>query len=116
MLISGAISIKGMALCFVLSKNVLTLTRMAQDLRSPPSPGSIHQKCHSDKPHRQAFGHPDAIRSFLEHLGLWLANARPIPKAHSPPVPNSPSDGSFSQLPAVEEQDYSQIPPPQWEC
>ena len=50
------------------------------------------------------------------HLGLWLANARPIPKAHSPPVPHTPSDPSFSQLPACEEEEFSQIPPPQWEC
>ena len=69
---------------------------------------------------------PAVIRRILEHLGLCLpvrartqtglANARPIPKAHSPPVPHTPSDPSFSQLPACEEEDFSQIPPPQWEC
>ena len=52
----------------------------------------------------------ETIRKILEHLGLWLANARPIPKAHSPPDP------CFSQLPARYEEDFSQIPPPQWEC
>ena len=58
---------------------------------------------------------PVVIRRILEQLGLWLANARPIPKALSPPVPNAPSDGLFSRLPTVQEEDYSQIPPPQWE-
>ena len=55
------------------------------------------------------------IRRILEHLGLWLANARPMPKAHSPPVASTPSDPCFSQLPAREEEDFSQIPHPQWE-
>jgi hypothetical protein len=53
---------------------------------------------------------PAVIRRILKHLGLWLVNARPIPEAHSPPVPHTPSDGSFSQLPACEEEDFSQIP------
>jgi hypothetical protein len=45
---------------------------------------------------------PAVIRRILEHLGLCLpvrartqtglANARPIPEAHSPPVPHTPSD------------------------
>jgi hypothetical protein len=25
------------------------------------------------------------IRAILEHLGLWLARARPLPKIHDPP-------------------------------
>ena len=58
---------------------------------------------------------PVVIRRILEHLGLWLANARPIPKAHSPPVPTASPDPCFSQLPAYEEEDFSQLPPPQWE-
>jgi len=76
----------------------------------------ICPKCASEMRIVSFIQDPLVIRRILEHLGLWLANARPIPKAHSPPVPNSPPDGFFSQLPAVEEEDYSQIPPPQWEC
>jgi hypothetical protein len=26
------------------------------------------------------------IRAILEHLGLWLARARPLPKIHDPPI------------------------------
>ena len=59
---------------------------------------------------------PVVIRRILEHLGLWLANARPIPKAHSPPLAHLPSDPCFSQLPARQEEVFSQLPPPQWEC
>jgi hypothetical protein len=29
---------------------------------------------------------PSVIRAILEHLGLWLARARPPPKIHDPPV------------------------------
>ena len=29
---------------------------------------------------------PSVIRAILEHLGLWLAIARPPPKIHDPPV------------------------------
>jgi len=81
---------------------------------------SIHQRCHSDKPHRAALGNPDAIRRILEHLGLWFANARPTPRAHSPPgLPPLPEDSyqdPYSQLPAAEEEDYSQVPPAHWDC
>jgi hypothetical protein len=42
---------------------------------------------------------PVVIRRILEHLGLRLANAGPIPKAHSPPVPTASSDPFFSQFP-----------------
>ena len=56
------------------------------------------------------------IRRILEHLGLWLANARAEPRAHSPPVHPSSSDAFFSQLPALEEDDFSQLPPAHWEC
>jgi hypothetical protein len=59
---------------------------------------------------------PGVIRRILEHLGLWLANARPIPKAHSPPLAHLPSDPCFSQLPPREEEDFFQHPPSQWEC
>lgn len=55
---------------------------------------------------------PKIIREILEHLGLWLANARPVPKAHSPPVQPVPFEAFFSQLPALEEDDFSQLPPP----
>jgi hypothetical protein len=42
---------------------------------------------------------PVVIRKILEHLGLWLANARPVPRAHSPPpASQGPPDPSFSQL------------------
>lgn len=59
---------------------------------------------------------PTVIRRILEHLGLWLANARAEPRAHSPPVHSSSSDAFFSQLPASEEDDFSQLPPAHWEC
>jgi hypothetical protein len=62
---------------------------------------------------------PEVIRRILEHLGLWLANARPIPRAHSPPglrpLPEDSCQDSFSQLPAREEEDYSQAPPAHWD-
>ena len=29
---------------------------------------------------------PSVIRAILEHLGLWMARARPAPKIHDPPV------------------------------
>jgi hypothetical protein len=56
------------------------------------------------------------IRRILEHLGLWLANRRPQPKAHSPPALRSLHEDSYSQLPTVEEEEFSQVPPPQWDC
>ena len=59
---------------------------------------------------------PTVIRRILEHLGLRLANARSEPRAHSPPVHPVPSDAFFSQLPAWEEDDFSQAPPAPWEC
>jgi len=59
---------------------------------------------------------PLVIRRILEHLGLWLANARPIPRALSPPPRCPLPDHVYSQLPAVEEEDCSQIPPAQWDC
>jgi len=44
------------------------------------------------------------IRKTLEHLGLWLANVRPQPRAHSPPglrpFPEDSGQDSYSQLPA----------------
>jgi len=53
---------------------------------------------------------PVVSRRILEHLCLWLANARPIPKAYSPPVLPYPSDLVFSQLPAFEEEDGFCVP------
>jgi hypothetical protein len=53
---------------------------------------------------------PTVIRRILEHLGLWLANARAEPRALSPPVRPFGSDTFFSQLPDFEEEDFSQIP------
>ena len=35
---------------------------------------------------------PDVIRRILEHLGLWLANARPVPGAYSPPPASRGAD------------------------
>ena len=58
---------------------------------------------------------PTVIRRILEHLGLWLANARSEPRAHSPPVQPFSSDAFFSQLPAFEEDDFSRAPPSHWE-
>jgi len=56
------------------------------------------------------------IRRILDHLGLWLANARPVPRAQSPP-PDSRGrlDSSFSQLPRAYENELSQLPPAQWD-
>jgi len=48
---------------------------------------------------------PKVIRRILEHLGLWLANVRPVPRAHSPPAEPAPFEDFFSQL-----------PPTRWEC
>ena len=59
---------------------------------------------------------PKVIRRILEHLGLWLANVRPVPRAHSPPVELVPFEDFFSQVPALEEDDFSQVPPARWEC
>jgi len=58
----------------------------------------------------------EVIRRILEHLGLWLANARPTPRAHSPPGLPPLREDSTSQLPAAEEEDYSQLPPAHWDC
>ncbi len=59
---------------------------------------------------------PMLVRKILEHLGLWLANARPVPRAHSPPPAfPGPPDPSFSQLPQAYENEFSQLPPPQWD-
>jgi hypothetical protein len=51
---------------------------------------------------------PSVIRDILNHMGLWLARARPPPKIHDPPVclhgtgrpaaPSIPDD--VSQIPA----------------
>jgi hypothetical protein len=55
---------------------------------------------------------PAVIRKILEHLGLRLANARPVPRAHSPPAgPRDPSDPSFSHLPSPYENEINQLPP-----
>ena len=58
----------------------------------------------------------EVIRRILEHLRLWLANARPIPRAHSPPGLRPLPEDSYSQLPAAEEEDHSQLPPAHWGC
>ncbi len=59
---------------------------------------------------------PVVVRRILEHLGLWLANARPVPRAHSPPPAfPGPPDPSFSQLPPAYENEFSQLPPVQWD-
>ena len=50
------------------------------------------------------------IRRILEPLGLSLANARPVPKAHSHLVLPGPFEAIFSQLPALEEEDFSRAP------
>ena len=52
---------------------------------------------------------PAVVRRILEHLGLWLANARPVPRAHSPPDP------FFSQMPPSYENEFNQLPPVQWD-
>jgi hypothetical protein len=55
------------------------------------------------------------IRKILVHPGLWLANARPIPRAHSPRVLDGPPDPSFSQIPPSYENEFNQPPPPAWD-
>jgi len=57
---------------------------------------------------------PDAIRRILEQLGHWLANRRPQPKAHSPPVgelkkPKLPSRSS-SGTPLSESRQFLPFP------
>ncbi len=47
------------------------------------------------------------IRAILEHLGLWLARARPPPKIHDPPV--CIHDTGRSAAPSIAD-DVSQIP------
>jgi hypothetical protein len=61
------------------------------------------------------------VRAILEHLGLWLARARPPPKIHDPPVcaclcngrqvhntgrPTAPYVDDASQLPINEDHLY----------
>jgi len=58
---------------------------------------------------------PQVVRKILEHLGLWLVNARPVPRAHSPPLPHGPSDVNFSQLPVSYENEFNQLPPVEWD-
>lgn len=61
-----------------------------------------------------AFIHDAAtVRQILEHLGLWLSNTRPTPRAHSPPH-TLHQDDSLCQLPRAED-DLCQLPPPAWE-
>lgn len=56
------------------------------------------------------------VRKILRHLGLWLANARPVPRVHCPPhVPDNLHDPSFSQLPPAYEDDFSQLSPAEWD-
>ena len=57
---------------------------------------------------------PQTVRQILEHLGLWLANVRPNPRAHSPPAALY-QHNPICQLPEVED-DLCQLPPPEWEC
>jgi len=58
---------------------------------------------------------PLVVRRILEHLGLWLANARPVPRAHSPPGPLGQPDSSISQLPPSRENEFIQLPSVQWD-
>ncbi|MFH1079954.1 MAG: hypothetical protein V1766_06795 [Pseudomonadota bacterium] len=48
---------------------------------------------------------PSVIRTILEHLGLWLARARPPPKIHAPPVYSAGRAAAPTIL-----DDVSQIP------
>jgi len=50
---------------------------------------------------------PSVIRAILEHLGLWLARARPPPKLHAPPV--CMHGAGRSAAPSIAD-DVSQIP------
>ena len=50
---------------------------------------------------------PSVIRAILEHLGLWLARARPPPKIHNPPV--CVADTGRPAAPSIPD-DVSQIP------
>jgi len=53
------------------------------------------------------------VRQILEHLGLWLANRRPNPRAHSPPALHQ--HDPLCQLPTTQD-DLCQLPSPAWEC
>jgi hypothetical protein len=61
-------------------------------------------------------GNIQVIRRILEHLGLWLANARPTPRVHSPPGLRTLHEDPYSQFPALDEENYSQLPPAHWDC
>ena len=50
---------------------------------------------------------PSVIRTILEHLGLWLARARPPPRIHDPPFYGTGRSAAPSSA-----DDVSQIPPP----
>jgi hypothetical protein len=50
---------------------------------------------------------PSLIRAILEHLGLWLARARPPPKIHDLPV--CMNGAGRSAAPSIAD-DVSQIP------
>jgi hypothetical protein len=51
----------------------------------------------------------NTVRQILEHLGLWLTNVRPTPRAQAPPATLAPH-AVDSQLPAPGD-DFSQLPP-----
>lgn len=53
------------------------------------------------------------VRQILEHLGLWPANVRPDPRAHSPPAALYKHDPDC-QLPAFEDH-LCPLPPAEWE-
>ena len=53
---------------------------------------------------------PRVIRQILEHLGLWLVNARAQPLCLSPPISQIQQPDSFSQLTPFED-DFCQLPP-----
>ncbi len=77
-------------------------------------------RCQKEMRFVAAIENPEVIRRILEHLGLCLpvrartqtglANARPTPRAHSPPGLRPLPEDSYSQLPALQEEDYSQVP------
>jgi hypothetical protein len=50
---------------------------------------------------RSSIEDPKVIRRIMEYLGLWLANVRPVPKAHSPPLQPVPFEALISQMPAA---------------
>ena len=56
----------------------------------------------------------DCLRRYV-CLSVLLNRVLPF-QAHSPPLQPVPFEALISQMPALEEEDFSQLPPAHWEC